>query len=182
MVSGVCPPRSPVPPTRLVKEEFVHDCVQMEVPPGREQGAKRVPRLPPAEPYHQPLPPLQLPESPHVPGSLCPALPMSPPGKTLLNPSASLRKGLWGVKLTPPPPCVPPTVAPGSSLLSLPHGEGLLQIACPTPPPVALAQPPPQNGYPKLPYHSEYQGHPVSPGSARVSYGDTPTRPPSLVP
>lgn len=116
--------QSTVPPTRLVKEEFVHDCVQMEVPPGREQGAKRVPRLPPAEPYHQPLPPLQLPESPHVPGSLCPALPMSPP------------------------------VAPGSSLLSLPHGEGLLQIACPTPPPVALAQPPPQNGYPKLPYHS----------------------------
>uniref|UniRef100_A0A8B9MDD4 Mothers against decapentaplegic homolog n=1 Tax=Accipiter nisus TaxID=211598 RepID=A0A8B9MDD4_9AVES len=116
--------QSTVPPTRLVKEEFVHDCVQMEVPPSREQGAKRVPRLPPAEPYRQPLPPLQLPESPHVPGSLCPALPMSPP------------------------------VAPGSSLLSLPHGEGLLQVACPTPPPVALAQSPPQNGYPKLPYHS----------------------------
>ncbi|KAF1424159.1 hypothetical protein FQV23_0009527, partial [Spheniscus humboldti] len=79
--SPVCvPPPSPVPPTRLVKEEFVHDCVQMEVPPGREQGAKRAPRLPPAEPYRQPLPPLQLPESPHVPGSLYPALPMSPPG------------------------------------------------------------------------------------------------------
>ncbi|XP_029879636.2 LOW QUALITY PROTEIN: mothers against decapentaplegic homolog 4-like [Aquila chrysaetos chrysaetos] len=116
--------QSTVPPTRLVKEEFVHDCVQMEVPPGREQGAKRAPHLPPAEPYRQPLPPLQLPESPHVPRSLYPALPMSPP------------------------------VAPGSSLLSLPHGEGLLQIACPTPPPVALAQPPLQNGYPKLPYHS----------------------------
>ncbi|XP_069650414.1 mothers against decapentaplegic homolog 4-like isoform X3 [Haliaeetus albicilla] len=72
--------QSTVPPTRLVKEEFVHDCVQMEVPPGREQGAKRAPRLPPAEPYRQPLPPLQLPESPHVPRSLCPALPMSPPG------------------------------------------------------------------------------------------------------
>ncbi|KAM9626024.1 mothers against decapentaplegic homolog 4-like isoform 2-T2 [Morphnus guianensis] len=72
--------QSTVPPTRLVKEEFVHDCVQMEVPPGRKQGAKRVPRLPPAEPYCQPLPPLQLPESPHIPGSLYPALPMSPPG------------------------------------------------------------------------------------------------------
>uniref|UniRef100_A0A663DYY5 Mothers against decapentaplegic homolog n=1 Tax=Aquila chrysaetos chrysaetos TaxID=223781 RepID=A0A663DYY5_AQUCH len=58
MVSGVCPPRSPVPPTRLVKEEFVHDCVQMEVPPGREQGAKRAPHLPPAEPYRQPLTPV----------------------------------------------------------------------------------------------------------------------------
>ncbi|XP_075380875.1 mothers against decapentaplegic homolog 4-like isoform X2 [Mycteria americana] len=116
--------QSTVPPTRLVKEEFVHDCVQMELPPGREQGAKRAPRLPPAEPYRQPLPPLQLPESPRVPGSLYPTLPMSPP------------------------------VAPGSSLLSLPHGEGLLQITCPTPPPAAPAQPPPQNGYPKPPYHS----------------------------
>ncbi|XP_052652798.1 mothers against decapentaplegic homolog 4-like isoform X2 [Harpia harpyja] len=115
--------QSTVPPTRLVKEEFVHDCVQMEVPPSREQGAKRVPCLPPAEPYRQPLPRLQLPESPHVPGSAYPALPMSPP------------------------------VAPSSSVLSLPHGEGLLQITCPTPPPVALAQPPLQNGYPKLPYH-----------------------------
>ncbi|XP_052652799.1 mothers against decapentaplegic homolog 4-like isoform X3 [Harpia harpyja] len=72
--------QSTVPPTRLVKEEFVHDCVQMEVPPSREQGAKRVPCLPPAEPYRQPLPRLQLPESPHVPGSAYPALPMSPPG------------------------------------------------------------------------------------------------------
>ncbi|KAM6228989.1 mothers against decapentaplegic homolog 4-like isoform 1-T1 [Spheniscus humboldti] len=127
--------QSTVPPTRLVKEEFVHDCVQMEVPPGREQGAKRAPRLPPAEPYRQPLPPLQLPESPHVPGSLYPALPMSPP------------------------------VAPGGSLLSLPHGEGLLQIACPTPPPAAPAQPPPQNGYPKPPYHTTLSPAPGSPVS-----------------
>ncbi|XP_061872337.1 mothers against decapentaplegic homolog 4-like isoform X3 [Colius striatus] len=112
--------QSTVPPTRLVKEEFVHDCVQMEVPPGRD--------LPHAEPYHQPLPPTHLPETPRVPGSLCPTLPVSPP------------------------------VAPGSSLLSLPHAEGLLRMACPTPPPATLPQPPPQNGYPKPPYH----GSPVS--------------------
>ncbi|XP_066842463.1 mothers against decapentaplegic homolog 4-like isoform X1 [Anser cygnoides] len=112
---------SAVPPARLVKEEFVHDCVQMEVP----HGAKRAPR-PPAEPYRPPLPPPPLPESPRAPGSLYPALPMSPP------------------------------VAPGGPLLPLPHGEGLLRIACPTPPPATPAQPPPQNGYPappKLPYH-----------------------------
>uniref|UniRef100_A0A8B9SNY4 Mothers against decapentaplegic homolog n=1 Tax=Anas platyrhynchos TaxID=8839 RepID=A0A8B9SNY4_ANAPL len=53
-----CPPR-PAPPARLVKEEFVHACVQMEVP----HGAKRAPR-PPAEPYRPPLPPPTLPESP----------------------------------------------------------------------------------------------------------------------
>ncbi|XP_062453809.1 mothers against decapentaplegic homolog 4-like isoform X3 [Rhea pennata] len=116
--------QSTVPPPRLVKEEFVHDCVQMELPPGREQGAKRAPRLPPAEPYRQPLPPLRLPASPRAPASLYPTLPMSPP------------------------------VAPGGSLLSLPPGEGLLQLACPTPPPAAPAQPPPHNGYPKPPYRS----------------------------
>ncbi|XP_065605063.1 LOW QUALITY PROTEIN: mothers against decapentaplegic homolog 4 [Cyrtonyx montezumae] len=108
-----------VPPARLVKEEFVHDCVQMEVP----HGAKQAPR-PNTEPYRPALPPPQLPESPHAPGSLYPTLPISPP------------------------------VAPGGSLLPLPHSEGLLHIACPTPPP---AQPPPQNGFPappKPPYHS----------------------------
>ncbi|XP_071583313.1 mothers against decapentaplegic homolog 4-like isoform X3 [Heliangelus exortis] len=110
--------QSTVPP--LVKEEFVHDCVQMEVPPSREQGDK----LPPTQPYTQPLGPSQLPESPHGPGSLYPTLPISPP------------------------------VAPGGSLLSLPHSEGLLQVTCPTPPPATPAQPPPRNGYPKPPYHS----------------------------
>ncbi|XP_030320880.1 mothers against decapentaplegic homolog 4-like isoform X7 [Calypte anna] len=110
--------QSTVPP--LVKEEFVHDCVQMEVPPSREQGDK----LPPTQPYTQPLGPSQLPESPHGPGSLYPTLPISPP------------------------------VAPGGSLLSLPHSEGLLQVTCPTPPPATPAQLPPRNGYPKPPYHS----------------------------
>ncbi|NXX83558.1 SMAD4 protein, partial [Urocolius indicus] len=67
----VCPPPSPVPPTRLVKEEFVHDCVQMEVPPSRD--------LTHTEPYNQPLPPTHLPETPRVPRSLYPTLPVSPP-------------------------------------------------------------------------------------------------------
>ncbi|KAM6365431.1 LOW QUALITY PROTEIN: mothers against decapentaplegic homolog 4-like [Pluvialis apricaria] len=125
------PPHTHMPPPRLVKEEFVHDCVQMEVPPNRQRGVKRVPGCPPPEPSRRPLPPLQLPESPRVPGNLYP-LPMSPP------------------------------VAPGGSLLSPPHGEGLLHIACPTPPP---AQPPPQNGYPKPPL---YRGAPVSWSSAAV--------------
>ncbi|XP_063213140.1 mothers against decapentaplegic homolog 4-like isoform X2 [Chroicocephalus ridibundus] len=52
--------------------------------------------------------------------------------------------------LRPTLPMSPPA-APGSSLLSLPHGEGLLRVACPTPPP---AQPPPQKGYPEPPCHA----------------------------
>ncbi|XP_067395406.1 mothers against decapentaplegic homolog 4-like isoform X2 [Emydura macquarii macquarii] len=127
------------PPARLVKEEFVHDCVQMEVPsglgsPASDHGlrAKPQPRgMPPAESYRQPLPPLQLPEPPRAPVNIYPTLPMSPP------------------------------VAPGGPLLSMPHGEGLLQIAsphqpmAPTPPPAPPASQ--QNGYPappKPPYHS----------------------------
>nr|UTU35161.1 SMAD family member 4 [Gallus gallus] len=70
-----------------------------------------------AVPPHRTLPPAaapppQLPESPHVPGSLYPTLPISPPA------------------------------APGGSLLPLPHSEGLLHISCPTPPAAAPAQPP----------------------------------------
>ncbi|XP_055553081.1 mothers against decapentaplegic homolog 4-like isoform X2 [Falco cherrug] len=96
--------QSTVPPTRLVKEEFVHDCVQMEVPPGREQGAKRALHLPPAEPYRQPLPPLQLPESPHVPGSFYPALPMSPPGSPVSWTSAAIyAPSRGGAQPTPGP-------------------------------------------------------------------------------
>ncbi|XP_054252928.1 mothers against decapentaplegic homolog 4-like [Indicator indicator] len=94
---------SPVPPA--VKEEFVHDCVQMELMPGQEQGGTGAPRLPPSESYQQQLPPLQLPETPHSPASLCPALPVAPPA------------------------------VPGGSLLPLPHTQGLLQVACPPPAP-----------------------------------------------
>ncbi|KAM6234335.1 mothers against decapentaplegic homolog 4-like [Porphyrio hochstetteri] len=139
--------QSTVPPPRPVKEEFVHDCVQMEVPAQREQGAKRA-RLPPSDPYHHPLPPLQLPEPPHIPGSLYPTLPVSPP------------------------------VAPGGSLLSLPHGEGLLQITCPTPPPATPAQPPPQNGYPKPPYHSSPPSWTSTAIYAPSLGGPQPTSPP----
>lgn len=175
-----------------MKEEFVHDCAQMELPPGREQGGEGGPPVPPAQSYRQLAPAtLQLPKCPR----LYPTLPIAPPGKTPLNPPLSPPPGggsggvsvsppipwngsggvsacpphplgwVWGCQRVPPPR---PAVAPGSSLLSLPHGEGLLQVACPAPPP---AQPPPQNGYPKPPYHSEYQGHLLPPSSPPSSGG-----------
>ncbi|XP_074837186.1 mothers against decapentaplegic homolog 4-like isoform X2 [Carettochelys insculpta] len=126
------------PPARLVKEEFVHDCVQMEVPSGLGSpasdhcpGAKPPRGLSSAEPYRQPLPPLPLPEPPCAPVNIYPPLPMSPP------------------------------VVPGCPLPSMPPSEGLLQIAsphqplAPTPPPAPPASQ--RNGYPappKPPYHS----------------------------
>ncbi|KPP70100.1 mothers against decapentaplegic4-like [Scleropages formosus] len=70
---------------RLIKEEYIHDCIQMDVPPrmpsqSDHQGALK---LRPPEHYSQPLPPLQLPPEPPrapPPVTLYPNIPMSPPG------------------------------------------------------------------------------------------------------
>lgn len=74
------------PSGRLIKEEYIHDCIQMDVPPGMppqpdHQGAMK---LPPPEHYSQPLPPLQLPPEPPCgppPVTLYPNMPLSPTGK-----------------------------------------------------------------------------------------------------
>ncbi|XP_066577259.1 mothers against decapentaplegic homolog 4 isoform X2 [Amia ocellicauda] len=116
------------PPGRLIKEEYIHDCIQMDglaPPPPEHQGGLKLP--PPPEHYGQPLPPLQLPPEPPrapPPGALYPNIPLSPPAS--------------------------------GALMSVPgHSEGLLQIApphqtmAPTPPPSVT----PQNGY--TPKHSQ---------------------------
>ncbi|XP_039369002.1 mothers against decapentaplegic homolog 4-like isoform X6 [Mauremys reevesii] len=114
------------PPARLVKEEFVHDCVQMEVPTGlgsptsdHGAGAKLPPRgMPPAESYHQPLPPLQLPEPPRAPVNIYPALPMSPTDTTASwtgSSTAVYTPSLGGQQPIPPPPPPPPPQQNGRS-------------------------------------------------------------------
>ncbi|XP_064031948.1 mothers against decapentaplegic homolog 4-like isoform X2 [Pogoniulus pusillus] len=134
---------STVSPPRLVKEEFVHDCVQMEMTPGREQGGKGAPCLPPTEGYQQQLPPLQLPKCPHVPTSFCPTLPMAPP------------------------------VAPGGSLPPLPHGERLLQVACSTPAPAqpspqnGCPKPPCHMSWTRAGIYTEPQPTPTAPPSTQ---------------
>ncbi|KAG9355281.1 hypothetical protein JZ751_000119 [Albula glossodonta] len=147
------------PPGRLIKEEFIHDCIQMDGPPGMppqsdHQGGMK---LPPPEHYGQPLPPLQLPPEP----------PRAPPPVTLY----------------PNMPLSPPA---SSSMMSMQggHSEGLLQIAspqgqvmAPTPPPSTPThgppQPPPsQNGY-STSKHSQSQGtfHTATwTGSSTASY------------
>uniref|UniRef100_A0A673GUE8 Mothers against decapentaplegic homolog n=1 Tax=Sinocyclocheilus rhinocerous TaxID=307959 RepID=A0A673GUE8_9TELE len=70
---------------RLIKEEYSHDCIQMDVPPGLapqhdHQGAMK---LPPPDHYGQPLPPLQLPSEPSCappPVNLYSNIPLSPTG------------------------------------------------------------------------------------------------------
>uniref|UniRef100_W5MIF3 Mothers against decapentaplegic homolog n=1 Tax=Lepisosteus oculatus TaxID=7918 RepID=W5MIF3_LEPOC len=140
---------SPAPPGRLIKEEFIHDCIQMDsAPPGLPPPPEHVGlKLPPPEHYGQPLPPLQLsPEPPRAPppGGLYPSLPLSPPAS--------------------------------SSMLPLPaHSEGLLQIAPPAPPQTMAPTPPPsapsQNGY-STPTHSQPQSsfHTTWTGSSTAAY------------
>ncbi|XP_032871746.1 mothers against decapentaplegic homolog 4-like isoform X2 [Amblyraja radiata] len=127
------------PPSRLVKDEFIHECVQLDcaqVMPHAEEQANHPPRtLLPTEPYAQPLPPppvLPIPETSRPTVHSYPNIPLSPP--------------------------------PSSSLNSMNNSEGLLQIAPPlqqmapppTPPPTAPPHPSQQNGYPPLkpPYHN----------------------------
>ncbi|XP_059836117.1 mothers against decapentaplegic homolog 4 isoform X1 [Hypanus sabinus] len=130
------------PPSRLVKDEFVHECVQLDGPQvmshPEEHGLPPVKHppgaLPPSETYAQPLPPpiLPLPETSRSTVHSYPNIPISPP--------------------------------PNSSLLNMNHSEGLLQIAPPlqqiapppTPPTTAAPHPSQQNGFPALkqPYHN----------------------------
>nr|XP_028565800.1 mothers against decapentaplegic homolog 4-like isoform X3 [Podarcis muralis] len=148
------------PPPRLVKEEFIPDCIQMEVPPpppADHPGPGIKAGLPQAEPY-QPLSPLQLPEPPHPTAGIYPALPLSPPGP------------------------------PGGPLLPLLHGEGLLQISTPSHPPAPSPAPPSaqQNGCaPKLPYQNSttsWTGNGGTPSYSSVGRSQEPTPPPLPAP
>ncbi|XP_053133468.1 mothers against decapentaplegic homolog 4-like isoform X2 [Hemicordylus capensis] len=108
------------PPGRLVKEEFVPDCIQMEVqapPPADHLGPGIKSSHPQGEPY-QSLSPLPLPEPSHPAAVIYPALPLSPPGP------------------------------PGGHLLSLLRGESLLQISTASHPAASSPAPPgsQQNG------------------------------------
>ncbi|KAL4624823.1 hypothetical protein GN956_G17646 [Arapaima gigas] len=77
------------PSCRLIKEEFNHDCTQMDIPPQPDH------HLPPPEHFGQPLAPLQLlPE--HPPSStLYPSMPLSPPAASSMLPmQGGHREGL----------------------------------------------------------------------------------------
>ncbi|KAJ8398491.1 hypothetical protein AAFF_G00427460 [Aldrovandia affinis] len=151
--TGLHSPSHPsVHPGRLIKEEFIHDCIQMDIPP----------RMPPhpdhhaPERYSQPLPPLHLPpEPPHAPApiTLYPNIPLSPPA------SGSMLSMQGGH---------------GEGLLQIASPQG--QAMAPTPPPSTPTHGPPQhpsntNGYDSS-KHTPTQGtfHTTWTGSSTASY------------
>ncbi|XP_071224019.1 mothers against decapentaplegic homolog 4-like isoform X1 [Salvelinus alpinus] len=161
------------PPGRLIKEEYIHDCIQMDMPPGMSPSDHPHPhphpgvlKLQPPDHYGQPLPPLQLPPEPQ----------RAPP-PIILYPNMPLS----------------PTVSGSMLPLQGGHSEGLLQIASPqgqvmttmtpTPPPSTpthgLPHGPPQNPQP-LPGQNGYNSskhtqsqaafHTTWTGSSTASY------------
>ncbi|GLD63287.1 mothers against decapentaplegic homolog 4-like isoform X1 [Lates japonicus] len=65
----------------LIKEEYIHDCIQMDLPPGMPLSDHQAAlKLPPPDHYSQPLPPPQLSSEPHGPPTVSryTNLPVSP--------------------------------------------------------------------------------------------------------
>ncbi|XP_067365321.1 mothers against decapentaplegic homolog 4 isoform X2 [Channa argus] len=55
-------------PGGLIKEEYIHDCIQIDLPPGMPLSDHQAAlKLPPPDHYGQPLPPPQLSSDPHGP-------------------------------------------------------------------------------------------------------------------
>uniref|UniRef100_A0A671WBS3 Mothers against decapentaplegic homolog n=1 Tax=Sparus aurata TaxID=8175 RepID=A0A671WBS3_SPAAU len=110
----------------LIKEEYIHDCIQMDLPPGMPLSDHQAAmKLPPPDHYGQPLPPPQLSSEPHGP----------PPVTRYTNLPVS------------------PKVSSSGGMLPLQggHGDNRLQTASPqaqvmtpAPRPSTPTQPPPQ--------------------------------------
>ncbi|KAF0047729.1 hypothetical protein F2P81_001362 [Scophthalmus maximus] len=127
-------------PGSLIKEEYIHDCIQMDLPPGMPLSDHQTAlKLPPQDCYGQPLPPPQLSSEPHGP------------------PPVSRYTSL---------PVSPKVSCSGSMLpMQAGHSDGRLQAASPqaqvmtpVPRPPTPTQPPPQQQaaqQPSQPPHSQ---------------------------
>ncbi|XP_028819933.1 mothers against decapentaplegic homolog 4 isoform X2 [Denticeps clupeoides] len=152
------------PPSRLIKEEYIHDCIQMDVPSGmppqaEHQGAMK---LPPPEHYSQPLPPLQLPPEPPraPPVTLYPNMSLSPPASgSMLSMQGGHSDGLLQIASSSQGQVLASTPPPSTPT----HGMPQVQATPPQPPPS-------QNGY-STPKHAQTGSfHTTWTGSSTASY------------
>ncbi|KAG9345347.1 hypothetical protein JZ751_009893 [Albula glossodonta] len=140
------PPHPLVHPGRLIKEEFSHDCIQMDAPCRMtpQHDHQGVLKLCPAEHYSQPLQTLQLPpELPQTPTTITvyPNSPLSPPAilSSLLPSSCIFPPFVLFIIHIPPlyPLRARHPVAP-----FCPHGGCIVRISCRSLLPKAEAWPP----------------------------------------
>lgn len=86
ILSSVLPVFDVATPAGLIKEEYIHDCIQMDLPPGMPLSDHQTSlKLPPPDHYGQALPPPQMSAEPHGPPPVnrCANLPISPKGRLL---------------------------------------------------------------------------------------------------
>uniref|UniRef100_A0A3Q3GPB2 Mothers against decapentaplegic homolog n=1 Tax=Labrus bergylta TaxID=56723 RepID=A0A3Q3GPB2_9LABR len=149
----------------LIKEEYIHDCIQMDLPPGMPLSEHQAAmKLPPQDHYGQPLPPPQLPSEPHGPPPISryTNLPVSPKGQLWTHdasPGGSHHDP--DTSISDPDPAIP-SPAGCTATVAAPH-----QQQPPHPPP----HPHGQNGYSSN-KHSQSQAafHTVWTGSSTASY------------
>ncbi|XP_060949139.1 mothers against decapentaplegic homolog 4 [Limanda limanda] len=142
-------------PIGLIKEEYIHDCIQIDLPPGMPLSDHQTAlKLPPPDHYGQPLPPQQLSSEPLGP----------PPVSRYTN-----------------LPVSPKVTCSGSMLpLQVGHSDGRLQTASPqaqvmtpTPRPPTPTQPLPQQQaaqQPSQPPHSQQPSLPTSHSHGKNGY------------
>ncbi|KAM3849476.1 mothers against decapentaplegic homolog 4-like [Diretmus argenteus] len=172
------------PPGRLIKEEYIHDCIQMDLPPGippsDHQGALKLP----PDHYGQTMPPLQMPSEPHGPPSVTryPNLPVSPTVSSSGSMLPIQGEGLLQIASPQAQVMTPMTPMTPTPRPSTPTHDPVQQQAAQQPPKSQLQPPPPppppqgQNGFSsnKLP-QSQQAFHTTWTGSSTASY--TPIRP-----
>ncbi|CAF93253.1 unnamed protein product, partial [Tetraodon nigroviridis] len=103
-------------PAGLIKEEYVHDCIQMDLPPGMPLSEHQSSlKLPPPDRYGQALPPPPLSAEPHGPPpvSRCANLPLSPKVSAAMLPRQTASPQAQVMARAASPPQAPPQQAAG---------------------------------------------------------------------
>nr|XP_057902983.1 mothers against decapentaplegic homolog 4 isoform X4 [Doryrhamphus excisus] len=169
------------PPSGLIKEEYIHDCIQMDLPPGMPLSDHQATlKMPPPDPYGQALPPPHLSSEPHGPPPVTryTQLPVSPK----VSSSGSMLP-LQGSHMDGRPQSASPQIqvmsqaSPRSPTPNqpLPQQQGPQPQQPPHPQPSSLPPPPPpahgQNGFSSN-KHSQSQAafHTVWTGSSTAAY------------
>ncbi|XP_070702391.1 mothers against decapentaplegic homolog 4 isoform X1 [Pempheris klunzingeri] len=164
-------------PGGLIKEEYIHDCIQMDVPPGMPLSDHQAAlKLPPPDHYGQALPPPQLSSEPHGPQAVTryTNLPVSP--KVSSGTIIPLQGGHCDGRLqtsSPPAQVMTPTARPQTPTQPSPQQQAAQQSSQP-PQPQQPSLPPTrshgQNGYSSNKHSQSQAAFHIWTGSSTASY------------